>query len=397
MQSDAQVKGLLAATTLPIRRYRWEISPGEAKPDVVEQIAADLNLPIVGQDRQPPVRSAGRFSHDKHLAHALRALGYGHMYFEQVGEIGDDGKWHLRKLATRPPRTISNFILDKTGGLEKIEQMVGIGQGHGLAGPLHGVEIPISRLVGYVWDSEDDADWVGRSILRACHPNWAIKSRLIRVDATKHERTGMGVVWYEVDPSASEQQIEELAAIAEAIRVGERGGGAGPGKLRIVGTEGSLPDTVASIRYHDEQMSKAFLLLFFDLGKSETGSRALGESFIDWYTETQAVIADWYRDITQAHVIEDAVGWNYGDDEPAPQLVYTRVERQELAAADLVKAVEAGLIAVDEETRAVLTQRWGLPPPKPGAAAPGAKQPRPESSTPPEPEADGQTSPEVPV
>jgi hypothetical protein len=246
--------------------------------------------------------------------------------------------------------------------------MIGVGQ-VGLAGPLTGVEIPVNRLVAYVWDSEDDADWVGRSILRACHPNWAIKSRLLRVDATKHERQGMGIPWFEVDPSASDQQIKDLAAIAEAIRVGERSGGAGPGKLRMVGTEGTLPDTIGSIRYHDEQMSKDFLLLFFDLGKTETGSRALGAEFIDWYTDGQAAIADWYRNVTQAHVIEDAVEWNYGPDEAAPQLQYTRLERQAVAVADLVKAVETGLVAVDDETRAVLAQRWGLPPPKAPAAA----------------------------
>src|SRR5262245_18593277 len=49
MQSDAQIKGLLLATTLPIRRFLWEIDPNGARDQVVEHVAASMNLPIRGQ------------------------------------------------------------------------------------------------------------------------------------------------------------------------------------------------------------------------------------------------------------------------------------------------------------------------------------------------------------
>jgi hypothetical protein len=243
MQSDAQVKGLLLATTLPIRRYRWEIDPNDARDEVVDHVADSLNLPIRGADDPRPRRERGRFNHDRHLAHALQALGYGHYYFEQVYEYGEDGLLHLRKLGTRPPRTISNFILDDDGSLLAIQQQLVGATLEGLGARTLGIE----RLLGYVWEPEDDADWVGRSMLRACHPNWAIKDRLLRIDATKHERNAMGIPWFEVTDS-SDPQIAQLAKIASEIRAGEYVGGAGPGKLRIAGVEGTLPDTVGSVR-----------------------------------------------------------------------------------------------------------------------------------------------------
>lgn len=403
MQTDAQIKGLLLATTLPIRRFRWEIDPNGARPEVVAHIARSLNLPIRGQD-PPPQRRRNRFSWDRHLAHALRALAYGHFYFEQVYEYssprdGGDGLLHLKKLGTRPPRTIFNIMLEDNGELKAIQQNVNTGViGAGLASSI--LDLPTleaSRLVPYIWDSEDDADWVGRSILRACFRDWIVKDRLLRVDATKHERNSMGIPWFEVDSSASQGQIDDLAETARRMRAGEESGGAGPGKLTIKGVDGTLPDTIGSVRFHDEQMSKAFLLLFFNLGTTETGSRSLGSEFIDWYADTQAGIADWARDCTQAGQVEDEVALNWGEDEQPPLLSYTRLESAEMGIADLAQAVTSGLVAMDPELSQYVVNRWQLPkgaviddtpPPPPAPGMPGAPVPPPvdPNAPPPAPE-----------
>jgi hypothetical protein len=373
MQTDAQIKGLLMSTTLPIRRFRWDLEPNGAKPEVVAHISESLNLPIAGQEPQRKNRVRGRFSFDRHLAHALRALAYGHYYFEQIYEYrdprdGGDGLLHLKKLGTRPPRTIVNFLLERNGDLEGIEQTAAV-QSAALTTPLTAIRLERSRLLPYVWEPEDDADWIGRSALRACLGNWAIKSRLIRVDAVKHERNAMGIPWFEAGPDTADESIKELAKIALEIRAGEYSGGAGPGRLRIAGVEGTLPDTIASIRYHDQQMSRALMQLFFDLGTTETGSRALATELLDWYVESQDAIADWFADTIQAEQIEDEVELNWGPDEQPPRIVYTRLETENLALSDLINAVEAGLVEVDDEIRSALAQRWGLPPPPKAVAA----------------------------
>jgi hypothetical protein len=84
MRADAQIASLLLAFTLPIRRYRWYMAPNGARDQVVEDVANDFNLPIAGQDPKPVTRRRDRFSHDRHLFHALLMLTWGSMFFEQV-------------------------------------------------------------------------------------------------------------------------------------------------------------------------------------------------------------------------------------------------------------------------------------------------------------------------
>ena len=67
MRTDAQIASLLLAFTLPIRRYRWYISPNGAHDEVVEDVANDFNLPIDGQDSSASTRRRDRFNHDRHL------------------------------------------------------------------------------------------------------------------------------------------------------------------------------------------------------------------------------------------------------------------------------------------------------------------------------------------
>lgn len=387
METDAQLKGLLLATTLPIRRFRWEIDPNEADPNVVEAVAEDLNLPIRGEDPRPPRR--GGFNHDRHLGHSLRALSQGHYHFEEVLEVRDDGLLHLKKLGTRPPRSIIGIRTDDHGDLEAIEQMAGgFGSGGRILGGLSGLGIrtlKADRLLTYLWDTADDGDQVGRSLLRACYRDWLVKDTLIRVDAVKHERNAMGIPWFEVDPAASPEQIKSLAKRAEEIRASTVGGGAGPGKLRIAGVEGTLPDTIESIRYHDEQMAKALMLLLFNLGgDAASGARALGDTFADWYLDMQGSIADWYCEMTQAF-IDRMVARNFGPDVQSPLIVYTRVENAELAFSDFALGVKEGLILPGPELSAYIEERWKVPGQLEAAEAKAAAPPPPTPPPTPEP------------
>lgn len=385
--TDAQVKGLLLATFLPIRRFRWELDPADARPEAVALTHEDLNLPVRGDEVLTPRR--GGFNHDKHLGHALRAVGQGHYHFEENVEYrdpeeGGDGLIHLVKLGTRPPRSIIGIRTDEHGNLEAIEQMAGgIGITGGqrvLGGVVGGIRtLKADRLLVYLWDTADDGDMTGRSALRPCYRNFLVKDALIRVDAVKHERNAMGIPWFEVDPAASQPQIEGLARKAEEIRASTVGGGAGPGKLRIAGVEGTLPDTIASIRYHDEQMAKALMQMLFNLGgDANSGARALGDTFAERAIELQGAIADWYCEATQTF-IDRQVERNFGPGEASPQIAYTRTETYEVAFADLAKAVSEGLILVTPELRAYVEERWKVPgqkdAPEPPVAPPAALGP----------------------
>src|ERR1700749_790158 len=53
---DGQVTSVLRAVTLPVRLTPWRIDPAGARDEVVQLVAEDLGLPIVGQSAQPLAR-----------------------------------------------------------------------------------------------------------------------------------------------------------------------------------------------------------------------------------------------------------------------------------------------------------------------------------------------------
>lgn len=376
MRTDSQLSGLYRAMTMPIRRFKFMIDPNGSPPEMVDGVARDLNLDVVGQEPAPRLRQKNRFSHNKHLSQALLALIYGHAFFEQVGYIGDDGLWHLKKLAPRLQKDVQEINVAPDGGLVSIRQIF---SKNGMAS-WQGIEIPVDRLVAYVWDQEG-ASWVGRSLFRDCYKNWLIKDRLLRVDAINHQRAG-GVPWAEAPPGATPAEIAQMSKMAQEFKVGEESGAAVPqgGRLNIARVGGGT-DVVGSIRYHDDSMSRLFLHMFLQLGQTEFGSRALGDTFIEYAYLAQKAVAQWYVDTTNEHVIEDWVEWNYPADTGfTPLLTYVIEEDDEyLAVADLVSMIDAGAITVDDDLEDSLRDRFELPargtPREPAQPDPTAPEP----------------------
>lgn len=382
MLNDSQLEGLLSGTTLPIRRYKWFIDPNGCDPKMVKELAADMNLPVKGEDEEPAGRLKRRIKHDRVMYHALKALAFGFYYLEIVGEIREDGLWHLTKLAPRPPLTIMDIVPDGKGELDHITQNV--------TQPGTPVQpIPSNQLVAYVWDQEG-SNYSGRSMLRAVYRNWLIKDRLLRVDAMKHERNGMGVPIAEAAPNAGKEDMARLNRMAQAIKSGDTSGGALPNgsKLTLQGVQGALPDTVMSINMHNEEMARRFLMMFMQLGSTLHGSRSLGSEFIDYFQLSQEAIANWYRDTTNEDVIESWWGWNVGDNtDTVPKLEYERDDDPRLAIADLAAMVDKKVVRVDDELESAVRtvmelpqfkgpeREVAVPPPLDGVPAPGETSP----------------------
>jgi hypothetical protein len=334
MRNDAQCWGLYLGATSPILRYVWFLDPNECPKRLCKMLAADLNLPVgkeaaleslAGIHVGARLRAQRRFSWNKHLQLACLALLYGHMYFEQVGDIDEEGYWRLRKLAPRHPRTIQEFAVAPDGGLVYIKQ------NESLEVP----PLPVDHLVGYVFQQEP-GNWVGRSIFRPMYRNYLIKDRLLRVDAIKHERNGVGMPIVEAPPDATDGQIKALDQMAQEFKAGERGGGAVPHgtKFTLQGTIGTIPETITSIRFQNEEMARSMLMMFMQLGQTETGSRALAGEFIDWFKVAQEVVANWLRDTSTEHIVEDWWDWNVDPNaERTPLIAYLKDDDPEVRAA----------------------------------------------------------------
>ncbi|MBO0881553.1 MAG: hypothetical protein J2P17_14675 [Mycobacterium sp.] len=396
LREDARIASVYYAIALPILETPWRIAKNGASDEVTEFVARDLGLPIAGDNDDKPVpRVKGRFSWSKHLLLAFRHLQFGHSVFEQVYRIGDDGYAHLRKLGPRPSSTIAYWDVAADGGLVGITQFPpGTSFGSPLGtttGSMAGLQlqIPVSRLVVYVRDP-DPAQWIGNSIFRPAYKHWLLKDEFIRIEATAARRNGVGVPVVTAPESVSEasvgsQSLQPYLNIAQQFRGGNHAGVALPaGALfELAGVKGNLPSGFIrqAIEYHDKQMALAALAHFLNLDRG--GSYALASVQADTFSQGVQQVADDMRDTAQAHIVEDLVDVNWGEDEPCPLLVCDEIgSRQDASAAALQMLVNAGLITPSPELEAFERQQMGLPPVDADLQAENDQQyPKPEAPT----------------
>lgn len=363
MVLDPQVMSTLQAVILPILSTGWWLDPNGADAAVVQQCTEDLGLGVRGVDRTPLLRTRDRFSFAEHLELAAEgAVTYGHSVFEQVARM-EAGRARLRKLAWRPPRTISKWNIETDGGLSSIEQ-------HGAKGK----KIPIDRLVVYSYRRRGGG-WTGRSILRTAWKFWLLKERALRVQATSVDRTSVGTPVYEgappqpwmlEDEARTWMEAQRLAGleIARRYRSGEESGASIPagGKLTVVGVTGTLPDSDKVIRYYDEQIGKSALANFLSLGgENSRGSYALGTTFADFFVQSLQATATWLCDTLTQHVVEDLVDWNWGPGVRAPRIVCDEIGSKHPVTADAIAAlVNAGILQADPNLEAFMRSAYGI-------------------------------------
>jgi hypothetical protein len=362
-RTDSQCKSVLQAVILPVVATPWRIDPAGATAEVVELVADDMGLPVVGKTPKVLPRTKDRFSWSDHLRLALLMLPFGFSFFEQEYRIEPDGsRAHLHKLGQRPPRTIMSVDVARDGGLISVTQYGTINND----GPQR--PIPVSRLVAYV-NEKEGGNWLGQSILRPAYKNWLLKDRLLRVQTQTIERNGMGVPLYKA--AETETELQTGLGMATSWRAGEAAGSAIPfgADLVLRGVEGNLPDAEPAIRYHDEQIARAVLAHFLNLG-TQTGSWALGTTFADFFTLSLQTLAQQIASTATQHIIEDLVDINFGPDEPAPRLVFDEIGSQQAATAQALKSlVDAGIVHPDAVLEHSSRQQFGLPPADPSTAS----------------------------
>jgi hypothetical protein len=250
-----------------------------------------------------------------------------------------------------------------------------------------GDAIDVSRLVVYVRDPEPGI-WTGNSLLRPAFKHWKLKDELMRIEAAAARRHGIGVPVITANEQESEDtdRMDALLAVASAYRGGETAGLAltNGQTFDVKAPTGTPMDPRRAIEYHDHQMALVALAHFLNLdGKG--GSYALASVQADTFVQSVQTVADDIRDVAQAHIVEDLVDLNFGEDEPTPLLVFDEIgSRQDATAAALQMLVAAGLLTPDERTELVIRQSVGLPSRDPNAPDP-EDDPEPDPSDPNEP------------
>lgn len=363
-RSDAQCSSVLRAVSAPILGTGWWVDGRGCRDEVTEHVATDFGLPIRGTDpdEAPLARRRGRFSWNDHNRLSLLMLPFGHSIFEQVYRFDTAGRVHLKKLAYRPARTISKFNVARDGGLISIEQYPATNAGgRSITTTARNTPISVDRLVAYVLDREG-GNWQGQSVLRAAYKNWLLKDRALRQWSSAVRRQGMGLPVYTAPEKATDDDIAKGRQIAQQAAAGDDSGAGLPhgAKLELLGVQGAVMDPEKFVRYQDEQIARAVLAHFLNLG-TQTGSWALGSTFADFFTLSLQAVAVQQRDTTNDYAVEDLVDRAFSPDEPAPRIVFDDIgRRQGDSALDEMRRL-AGLEDDDDMAEFIRT-KTSLPP-----------------------------------
>lgn len=356
MRTDPQLKAVLAAHVLPITRATWVIDPDGCKSEVVQRVADGLGVGVLGDEKGQGAARRRGVIWNRHLRQVMNYLVYGHAPFERRYAQQKDGFMQLDHLGERPPWTISYMNIGPDGIVQSVEQNT------------QRDPITASRLAWYV-NELYGANWTGMSLLRPAFGAWLLKHEGWRVNATSIRRFGMGVPQVEAPPGASQAQLQQAQLLAAQMRAGDQSGIGLPAgyKASLMGVTGSIPDGLGWIKYLDIVMAKMALVQFLELGQTETGSRALGESFMDLFLLSLQSIADEIAvTATSGHdgmpgIITDLVDQNWTD-EAAPRLVCTDVgQNYDLSAAALQALVMCGAITPDAGLDDWARKTWRLP------------------------------------
>lgn len=307
--SDPKVAGLRYATDLPLLKADVSI------------VSADPKNPKCNEVRdavEDCLFNKMAYSWRSTLAEILRYRDYGFVPFEIIWNT-DDGKVGIDRLAYRPPGTIW-WIWGANGRVDRVEQSV---FGHWLT-------IPGEKLMWFVNQREGE-NWRGRSVLRPMHKPWYNKERLEVLLLILLERMGGVPVFKEGASVASSKKLQaKIDEIMSKWRMGETMGLRLPPdvEFELVPSQARPADIVRAIEYYDTQMSNVLLAQVLDLGKTATGSRALGMTMGDMLEESCESEANQIEDVFNQKdgLIYQFVSYNYGEDtDLMPRLQFGRL------------------------------------------------------------------------
>lgn len=374
-RTESQIGSIFRAVTLPIRGAAWTLNTDGVDPAIAAFVADEINL-------DGGVHRPGGLNHPEHLRQVLLALRWGFAPFETVYEIGP-GRTpgapsvvaHLKQLALRPPVTLTEVRATLDGDLDGIVQMppgydtpdatIGVGGPRSLSA-VHGhspqdVWIPAARLAFYCFEREG-ADWHGTSLLRASYKDWMLKEQNLLKASQAVERQSMGLPVVSYDDDDDRDMALEIAS---AARSGSTAGVAIPRQrmtMELLGVSGTVIDPVPLIKYHDQQMGKAALAMFLDLGH-DAGARALGDTFADFFAMSLNSVADWIATTTTVEVIRRLVDVNFGPGQAIPVLECEEITPGHSATAEALGVLaDAGLLTPDAGLEAQQRRAYGLPP-----------------------------------
>lgn len=360
-KSDASVSALLLACSLPIRSAKRYVEAATDDDGVAQNIDREIADFV-----EKALFEKMDTTRDQFLQECLTFLAFGFSVFEKVYYIKDN-QVLLKKLAFRSQKTIEYWITE--GGTPWIQQQLDTPV---VWWPNNGkflVSIPWDKLILFVVNQEGD-NYQGVSVLRPAYKHWYIKQNLEKFEAIKHQKQGVGVPVIYLPKNATTEDKALAQTIVQNFKTNEQSGIVMPWPKES-GWDFSFADLKAgdttnmqeSIKYHMREITKTVLAQFIELGNTDTGSRALGESQTDMFLNAIASYAKIIQNNLNRYLIPELVGFNYNTDR-FPKIRFESLGGKDMAAfsTTLTQLITAGVIDPDEELQRVVREQLGLPP-----------------------------------
>ena len=350
---DSVVRSTLWMFKLAIRAADWSIEAGGSDP--IDQAIRDACAWQFGLEDL-----VGQMDHswDEQVQQALLMLDFGSMFEEII--VGDAAEWRDRdgdphllrtfsRLAPRFPGTIrmpDGIQTDpRTGLIRSLEQWI--------PGT---TAIPGDRLVYYCMEREGN-DWLGRSLLRTMYGPWKLKRAVMISAGMGWDRYAFGtpVIRYPGGP----QKKREAESIGRNWRAHERGwivleGAADQGwDVEIVGGNSTMGDSTPLVRVYNDEMQMSALQHFSALGRTGSGSRAVGDIQVEPFYLAAQALADQIAMQKMRLAFRRFVDLNFGAQFPVPRLNVQKIQARNVAtlSAAIQELAAAGMDFTDRDTQ----------------------------------------------
>ncbi len=333
-ETDGQARALYRLITLPIRAAlrtatympESQVDGGDDEATFIEQM---LTLPA----------SAGGMtvSFNAVIAQLLLAVFHGFSAFELVYWVPTrgplKGKWTLKKIAARPPETLT-FLLDDKSEFAGFRQRT-IYQSRSVD-----VVIPPEHSFYYACN-EEEKPFYGQSYFISAFHHWDKKFRLYTIAHIAAQRAAVGTRVGTMPKSPSRDEKDDFKKALSDLGVAQWMTIPDDYKVESLREAGTF-DFLSYINHHNSQMSKSVLAAFFDDSQGTGGDASL----IDFGRQSDALfmmmlntIMGEVEEVVNNKIIPRFIDWNFGTGKYPKFQFGSLTEEQKAAIVDIFKTL----------------------------------------------------------
>jgi len=371
-RTDSQIRAMLQVIKLPLRGATWQCNPASADPVDIE-IAEFCTKALFDDDAMDD-------SWDFVLRHILLQLDFGFSVLEKVWRVDRDGRYRLKRLAPRLPKTIREWHTNRDGKLVAIVQYASVPKPskrqtanqrtptYITTSSYEYLTIPAEYACVFSHEREGD-NYEGWSILRTVYRNWWFKDQAYRTMGVGLDRWGVGipVAKLAAEHGLSSGELETLREVLQAIRANERSYLIAPPGVsyEIMGGQGSGTQGqfgISWIDHNDSQMSRNVLAGFLTMGRDTKGTLGFGSRLTDMFVSSLNGIAAGISGDLKRQVIKPLCDFNFdmtNREYPVPTcLDLERVDLESLISS--LAQLTGTLITPQDSDESLLRKMIGL-------------------------------------